>query len=254
VSIIAADELPAIDDVTAADESNTADDIAAIDEPAVIDNAIAVSEPAVIDNVTVADVPDAIDDIIAIIEPVVTDNAVAASEPAEAVTEDQPEPRIASGTLTLVPADERVPPAHDQPATASRDTAPHGVASRTAAPETAVSRTVVPTDAAPPVTQPVETPAAYAPSAEFSPFQAPLISSLEQGKWYVQIGVYSRPDNVEDEISRIGATSPVAIQNIGSDTSPMFRVLLGPLNQGESGAMLQRFKSIGYADAFVRHN
>jgi hypothetical protein len=26
------------------------------------------------------------------------------------------------------------------------------------------------------------------------------------------------------------------------------------LNQGESGAVLQRFKSIGYYDAFVWHN
>jgi len=77
---------------------------------------------------------------------------------------------------------------------------------------------------------------------------------LERGKWYVQLGVYSRPDNVEDEIIRIGSAYPVAVQNIGTDTSPMFRVLLGPLNQGECGAILQRFKSIGYPDAFVRHN
>jgi hypothetical protein len=187
------------------------------------------------------------DDVIAIEEPSVTDNAIAVDSPAEVVpaeaeAENQPEPRIASGTLSLVPADERAPPAREQTA-ASRNAAPHGIAPREAAASSAST---------PPVTQPVETPAA--PPAEFSPFQAPLISSLEQGKWYVQLGVYSRPDNVEDEIGRIGTAYPVAVQNIGSDTSPMFRVLLGPLNQGESGAMLQRFKSIGYPDAFVRHN
>jgi len=49
-------------------------------------------------------------------------------------------------------------------------------------------------------------------------------------------------------------TYPLAVQNVGSDTNPMFRILLGPLNQGESGAMLQRFKSIGYSDAFIRYN
>jgi cell division septation protein DedD len=118
----------------------------------------------------------------------------------------------------------------------------------------AASKNAASLDAPPPITQTTETPAAYAPPSDFSPFQAPLISSLERGKWYVQLGVYTRPDNVEDEIIRIGSAYPVAIQNIGTDTSPMFRVLLGPLNQGESGAMLQRFKSIGYADAFVRYN
>ena len=96
--------------------------------------------------------------------------------------------------------------------------------------------------------------AAAVPPANFSPFQAPLISSLEQGKWYVQLAAYKRVDHVEDEISRIGTAYPVAVQNVGTDTNPMFRILLGPLNQGESGAMLQRVKSIGYADAFVRHN
>jgi hypothetical protein len=90
--------------------------------------------------------------------------------------------------------------------------------------------------------------------ADFSPFRVPLISQLENGKWYVQVAAYARPDHVEDEITRIGTMYPMAIQNVGSDASPMFRVLLGPLNQGESGAMLQRLKSIGYADAFIRNN
>jgi rare lipoprotein A (peptidoglycan hydrolase) len=88
----------------------------------------------------------------------------------------------------------------------------------------------------------------------FSPFQAPLISSMEPNKWYVQVGVFTRAEYVEDEINRIGSGYPLAIQNVGTDTSPLFRVLLGPLNQGESSAMLKRFQSIGYTDAFVRHN
>ena len=293
VSIIAADELPAIDDVDAAtvDEPAATDDVIAVNEPAadepamtnnaiavseptVTDNTIAVNEPAVTDNVTAADEPEVTnnviaanepamtDNVIAADEPAMTDNAVAAAGPARTVTENQSEPRMASGTFTLIPADERLPPAHEQPSVAPstaapRNTAPNGAASATAAPRNVAPNSIAPVAAAPREAAPPRTaapPAAYAPPAEFSPFQAPLINSLEQGKWYVQLGVYSRPDNVEDEISRIGPAYPVAIQNIGSDTSPMFRVLLGPLNQGESGAMLQRFKSIGYADAFVRHN
>jgi len=86
----------------------------------------------------------------------------------------------------------------------------------------------------------------------YSPFQAPLIGELERGMWYIQVAAYTRPDYVEEEINRIGNEYPLAVQNIGSDTSPLFRVLLGPLNQGESGAMLRRVKSIGYKDAFAR--
>ena len=89
---------------------------------------------------------------------------------------------------------------------------------------------------------------------DFSPFQAPLISSLEQGKWYLQLGAYSRTENVENEIEKLGTSYPVAIQNIGTDEKPLFRVLLGPLSQGESSALLLRFKNIGYKDAFVRRN
>jgi cell division septation protein DedD len=98
------------------------------------------------------------------------------------------------------------------------------------------------------------TPAYTATPTQFSPFQVPLISRLEPNKWYVQVGVYTRPDYVEDEINRIGSGYPLAIQNVGTDSNPLFRVLLGPLNQGESSAMLKRFQSIGYTDAFVRYN
>jgi cell division septation protein DedD len=150
---------------------------------------------------------------------------------APAAGENPPEWGSASGRLTLLPAEERAPTAPGRPVTASEDTG-YSYSAQPAA--------------AKPLTN--------TSPADFSPFQAPLISRLEPDKWYVQVGVYTRADNVEDEINRIGMAYPLAIQNVGTDTNPMFRVLLGPMNQGESGAMLQRFKSIGYTDAFVRHN
>jgi hypothetical protein len=83
-------------------------------------------------------------------------------------------------------------------------------------------------------------------------FSAPLIGRLEQGKYYVQLGAYSRAELVEAELRRIGRAYPVAIQNGGSSERPLYRILLGPVNLGESGAILQRFKGSGYSDAFVR--
>ena len=93
-----------------------------------------------------------------------------------------------------------------------------------------------------------------APPVNFSPFQAPLITELDSSRWYVQVAAYTRTDYVEDEISRLGTDYPLAVQNIGTDAKPLFRILLGPLNQGESGAILQRIKSVGYPDAFIRRN
>jgi hypothetical protein len=87
-----------------------------------------------------------------------------------------------------------------------------------------------------------------------STFSVPVIGSLEQGTYYVQLGAFSKEEQVEDEIGRIGKTYPLAVQNSGKGENPVYRILLGPLNLGESGALLQRFKSIGYQDAFVRKN
>jgi hypothetical protein len=92
------------------------------------------------------------------------------------------------------------------------------------------------------------------PSADYGPFPVPLISTLERGKYYVQIGAFNRPELIDSAVSRIGANYPLTVQNAGSEREPLYRILLGPLNLGESGAMLQRVKSIGYKDAFVRGN
>jgi cell division septation protein DedD len=87
-----------------------------------------------------------------------------------------------------------------------------------------------------------------------SPFTVPVINSLETGMWYVQVGAFTHPRSVENEIDRIGTAYPTVVQITGTESNPVYRVLLGPLSLGESGAMLQRFKSIGYKDAFVRSN
>jgi hypothetical protein len=84
-----------------------------------------------------------------------------------------------------------------------------------------------------------------------SSFSAPMIGNLEYGSYYVQIGAYSKADTAESEIQKIDRQLPTAIMNAGSEEKPLYRVLIGPLNLGESGAILQRYKSI-YKDAFVR--
>lgn len=83
-------------------------------------------------------------------------------------------------------------------------------------------------------------------------FSVPVISRLEKGKYYLQLGAYHKAELVEPELSKIGTVYPLTIQNSESPEGPLYRILLGPMNLGESGALLQRFRGIGYHDAFLR--
>ncbi|AEF81167.1 SPOR domain-containing protein [Leadbettera azotonutricia] len=98
-----------------------------------------------------------------------------------------------------------------------------------------------------PLAAPVYTP----PSLPGQNFSVPVIAALEKGKYYLQVAALSKPESVEYEINKIGRTWPIAVQSAGSAEKPMYRLLIGPVNLGESGALLQRFK-MNYKDAFVR--
>jgi hypothetical protein len=125
--------------------------------------------------------------------------------------------------FTLIPAEERPPMAIDT------------------VPEIAVIPPVYPVE---------EPPSVY--NAIPGVFSVPSVGELEPGKYYLQLGAYSKTDAVEQEITKIEKNLPLAVQCTGGADKPVYRILVGPVNHGESGALLQRFKSIGYKDAFVR--
>jgi len=79
-------------------------------------------------------------------------------------------------------------------------------------------------------------------------FSVRTISQLDRGQYYVQIAAH-HAETVENAVMQIDQRySPVLYK----DGDNFYRILIGPLNQGESAAVLSRFKSIGYTDAFVR--
>jgi hypothetical protein len=84
-------------------------------------------------------------------------------------------------------------------------------------------------------------------------FSIPITNRLEGGKYYIQIGAFTQPDTLEVAVTRINRNYPLTVQPGGSLNSLVYRLLIGPLNMGESGAVLQRVKSNGYPDAFVRY-
>ena len=96
---------------------------------------------------------------------------------------------------------------------------------------------------------PSPAPAAIPAPVPSSPFTVPMIAELERGSYYVQVAALAEPELLQSAINRIDSSYRPVVYNEGDR---WYRILLGPLNQGESGAVLQRFKSIGYKDAFVR--
>lgn len=83
-------------------------------------------------------------------------------------------------------------------------------------------------------------------------FSVPMVTSLEKGKYYVQLGSFTKADSVELQIKKIGGKYPLLVQLAGNAEKPVYRLMIGPLNHGESGAVVTYFKKSGYKDAFVK--
>ena len=82
-------------------------------------------------------------------------------------------------------------------------------------------------------------------------FSIRSISVLDRGQYYVQIA--SIPENsVENTLRQFDQQFLRYNPGVYRDRDNSYRILIGPLNQGESAAILARFKSIGYRDAYVR--
>jgi len=105
------------------------------------------------------------------------------------------------------------------------------------------------------VTAPVEQkeaePIRVIPSAPVSTFSVRTIPRLDRGQYYVQLAALPE-ENVEKVIRQFDPQFFRYDPVIYKDGDNLYRILIGPLNQGESAAVLARFKSIGYRDAFVR--
>jgi hypothetical protein len=156
-------------------------------------------------------------------QPIIDPSNIIAPIPAPAQT-PQPEPVIIPAQIIpSIPAQPTVVPA--EPARTSGQTSP--------------------TQPAAPITP------AVAQATQISGLSAPVINELEKGKYYIQLAALSSVDSVARELSKIGNSLPLAIQNGGTAERPVYRILIGPVNLGESGAILQRFQST-YRDAFVR--
>ena len=176
-------------------------------------------------------------------------------------------PQIYVPAFRLVPTEERIPSPEQEhvidpaylipPIERAVRTEPEKIAEEPA-PEPAAPWPYAAKLAAPPAIPPPPAKAAYELGFELEPVPArapfEFVGSLQRDKWYVQLGAFKHHHSVEEKIERIGMAYPypVLIQSISTDEGPRYRVLIGPLNQGESAAVLRRVRSVGNVEAFAR--
>ena len=77
-------------------------------------------------------------------------------------------------------------------------------------------------------------------------------AELVPARYYLQLGVFSEEGTARGAAARIGEGYPITIQKTASGEDARYKLFVGPLSPDESGALLYRFRSAGYRDAFVR--
>ena len=81
---------------------------------------------------------------------------------------------------------------------------------------------------------------------------APISSKLEKGKTYVQIVIYDDKYNRDDVLKKYGKKYPMVVEERLVKNNTRYTIFVGPLKPDETGAVLERFKQLGFKDAFLK--
>ncbi|HAH60813.1 MAG TPA: hypothetical protein DCL73_01800 [Treponema sp.] len=171
-------------------------------------------------------------------QPVVTDkpdaeservNAAAPAESAPSSAEDKVSSSDAYAPIILVPASPNPPETAAEPV-----------------PETPSAAPAVPAQKPERETAPASAPS----GGEFDRYVVPNLKALKSGTYYIQIGVYADESNIREVVRKYSGTYPITIVPLVSGKAN--QMMIGPLSVDEYAAVLERFKSYGFKDAFLR--
>ena len=81
-------------------------------------------------------------------------------------------------------------------------------------------------------------------------YKVESLDELEKGSYYIQIVVLKEESNIQKIVDEYGNNYPITIVPLKSKSA--YQVLIGPISMDEYGTVLNRFKSYGYKDAFLR--
>ena len=84
----------------------------------------------------------------------------------------------------------------------------------------------------------------------YEKYIVPSLKALESGKYYIQIAVYGSDENILDIIEKYGTNYPITIVPMAGGLRK--QILIGPVTMDEYAVVLERFKSYGFKDAFLR--
>ena len=96
----------------------------------------------------------------------------------------------------------------------------------------------------------VETKPVSGNATSYDKYMVPSLKNLESGKYYIQIAAYGSDENILDVINKYGNNYPITLVPMAGGKTK--QVLIGPVSVDEYKVVLERFKSYGFKDAFLR--
>ena len=72
---------------------------------------------------------------------------------------------------------------------------------------------------------------------------------LKRNSYYIQIATMRDDANIQEVVNKYGNNYPITIVPVKNNSK---QILIGSLNMDEYAVVLERFKSYGYKDAFLR--
>lgn len=84
----------------------------------------------------------------------------------------------------------------------------------------------------------------------YGKYIVPSLKDLKKSSYYIQIAVLKDIANIEEVITTYGNNYPITIVPLSSGAA--YQLMIGPLSMDEYKVVLERFKSYGYKDAFLR--
>ncbi len=79
-----------------------------------------------------------------------------------------------------------------------------------------------------------------------------VTTRLPRGAYFLQIAAYYSETLANKLVSRLSGSYPVTVLSTRKNDRVLYKVLVGPLNRDESGALLYWFRSKGYRDSFIK--
>lgn len=88
------------------------------------------------------------------------------------------------------------------------------------------------------------------PELSYEKYMVESLRNLESGKYYIQIATLSIDENIMEIVKKYGNNYPITIVPMAGGIRK--QIMVGPLSVDEYAVVLERFKSYGYKDAFLR--